>query len=67
VRTTTLDHIREHVAGRVVAPRIEAMSQVGGGVASPLPDGTNCQTKGEVHQQTVSEAKELWRYEGNPN
>jgi ribose 5-phosphate isomerase B len=34
-------------------------------------DGSRFQTNGhhhpDVHQQTVREAKELWRYEGNPN
>jgi hypothetical protein len=46
---------------------LNATPHVVGAVVEALPVRTNGYAPPGVHQQTVSEAKEVWRYEGNPN
>ncbi len=44
-----------------------ATPQVAGGVVAMLPERIDGHATPGVHQQAVSEAKEVWRFEGNPN
>jgi len=66
-RSTTLVLIREHVAGSAVISPLNVTPHVAGALVAALRDRTNGHAHSGVHQQTVSEAKEVWRYEGNPN
>jgi len=67
LRSTTLVVIRDHVAGSAVMSPLNAPPHVPGTAVAMLPERANGHAPPGVHQQTVSEAKEMWRYEGNPN
>jgi len=66
-RSTTLVLVRGFVDGVAVTPPLNATLEIAGDEVAMLPEQTNCRESPRVHQQTVSEAKEVWRYEGNPN
>ena len=62
LRSTTLVLVRGFVEGST----IKVLESTPRSVAA-LPEQVNGDAPPRVHQQTVSEAKEVWRYEGNPN
>jgi hypothetical protein len=45
----------------------EAQTIVSDALAAPVSERAKGRVSPPLHQQTVSEAKEEWRYEGNPN
>ena len=67
LHSTTLVLARGLVGGSVITSLLNATLEIAGDAVSMLPEPANVHAPPRVHQQTVSEAKEVWRYEGNPN
>lgn len=67
LRSTTLVLMRGLVGGSAMTTSPEAAEEIAGVAVVALPDRFNAHSTPGVQPQTVSEAKEVWRYEGNPN
>ena len=64
---TTLVLVRGLVDGGAIKSSHNAPPHLAGVLVAALSERINGHTMPGVHQQTVSEAKEVWRYEENPN